>query len=395
MQYLYKISLRPRGAWLLGGILAFGLAVASPPIHAVSIPGIVKIRAEGYAPGDGPRARDAAEVDAKRRALLIWLESVLGEVSEEDFAPILDRVDGYAQASRIVELKHEDAGTRVIVEVYVREWPLRVDTAALLVPMLRSAPRVVLLIAEEGPANAAPIFGPEGTALKALAKSLRARGIDVEDAAKLRERYTKRELLTYLHGGLPSIAKFGRENRADVVIAGKVIATARVENPAGPTLRVRATLQLSVVRSEDAVLYDSIATEAEVTCRVAEEGARMAIEDATYKARDAAAVAAVLSAARPPARTAGVELRLDNPRDWREVEQVAARLRAFEGVREVDVMRAQIGTGIIRFEYSGKMSALVEDLKRPFPGGRNVEARRVVDREMLYTFVNASPNRAP
>ncbi len=395
MQHLYNRSLRSRRAWLLGGVLALGLAVSQPPIHAASIPGIIKIRTEGHAPGDGPRARDAAEANAKRQALLIWIESFLGEVSEEDFAPILDRADRYAQSSRIIELDRGPEGTRAVVEVYVREWPLRVDVAALLVPMLPSPPRVVLLIAEEGPENSAPIFGAEGTAVKALAKSLGARGIEVEGPAELRERYTKRELLTYLRAGLPSIAKFGRENRADVVIAGNVIATARVENPAGPMLRVRATLQLSVVRSEDAALYDSISTEAEVTCRVAGDGARTAIEDATYKGRHAVAVAVVLAVARPPARTTEVELRLDNPRNWREVEQVAARLRAFEGVREVDILRAQTGTGIIRFEYSGKMSALVDDLRRPFPAGRNVEARSVVDREMVFTFVDPPPNRAP
>ena len=374
---------------------AIFLALPQSKIHAASIPGVIKIRAEGFAQGDGPRARDAAELDAKRRALLIWLDSLLGEVSEEDFAPILYRVDAYAQSSRIVELKHEDAGTRVIVEVYVREWPLRVDVAALLVPMLSSPPRVVLLIAEQGPGNVVPNFGEEGRAVRALAKSLRARGIEVEDAARLRERYTQRELSTYLRGGLQSIAKFGRENGADVVIAGNMVAVTRVENSTGSTLRARATLQLSVVRSEDATLYDSIATEAEVTCLVAEDGARMAIEDATYKGTDAVAVAAVLAAARPSAKTAEVELRLDNPRDWREVEQVAERLRAFEGVREVDVMRARTGTGIIRFTYSGKMSPLVDDLTRPFPGGRDLETRRVIGREMVFTFVDAPVSRAP
>ncbi len=395
MQHLHNRFLRPRPAWLLGGVMLLGLAATQPPIHAVSIPGIVKIRAEGHASGDGPRARDAAEADAKKQAILIWLGSFLGEVSEEDFAPLLDRVDAYAQSSRIIELDHGPAGTRAVVEVYVREWPLRVDTAALLMPMLRSPPRVVLLIAEDGPADPAPSFGAEGTAVKALAKSLRARGIQVEDPGELRERYSKRELLTYLRGGMANIAKFGRENRADVVIAGDVIARARVENPAGPTLRVRATLELSVVRSEDAVLYDSISTEAEVTCRVAEDGARMAIEDATYKGRDAAAVAVVLATPRTPARTTGIELRLDNPYNWREVEQVAVRLRAFEGVREVEVLRARAGIGIIHFEYSGKMSALVEDLKRPFPAGRNIQTRSVAGREMVFTFVDLSPDRAP
>lgn len=374
---------------------AIFLAMAHSKIDAASIPGVIKIRSEGYAQGDGPRARDAAELDAKRRALLIWLDSLLGEASEEDFAPILDRVDAYAVSSRIVELKHENAGTQVIVEVYVHEWRLRVDAAALLLPMLSSPPRVVLLIAEEGPGNAVPIFGEEGRAVKALAKSLRARGIDVEDAAKLRERYTRRELSTYLRGGHLSIAKFGREYGVDVVIAGSVVAVTRLENSAGSTLRTRATLRLSVIRSEDAVLYDLIETEAEVSSLLAADGARIAIEDATYKGRDAAAVAVVLAAARSTVKSAKVELHLDNPRDWREVEQVAARLRAYEGVREVDVMRARTGTGIIRFAYSGKMSALVDGLTRPFPGGRDIEARRVVGRDMVFTFVDAPLNRAP
>ena len=139
----------PYAAVCVFGAAIFLFLFLAPPrskIHAASIPGVIKIRSEGYAQGDGPRARDAAEQDAKRQALLIWLDALLGEVIEQDFAPILDRVDSYAQSSRIVELKHEDAGTRVIVEVYVREWPLRVDVAALLAPMLLSPPRVVLLL---------------------------------------------------------------------------------------------------------------------------------------------------------------------------------------------------------------------------------------------------------
>lgn len=378
---------------LLGAALFLFLIAPKTRTHAASIPGVIKIQSKGYAQGDGPQARDAAELDAKRRALLLWMQNFLGEVSERDFAPILDRVGDYAQSSRIVELKHEDGGTHVIVEVYVREWPLRVDFAALLAPMLTTAPRVVLLIAEEGPGNAAPIFGTEATTVKALAKSLRARGIEVEEPAELRKRYTKRELLTYLRGGLPSIAKFGRENNADIVIAGSAIAVTRLESSVGRMLRVRTSLNLSVVRSEDAALYESIATEAEVTCLVAEDGARIAFEDAIYKGRDAAAVATVLAAARPRAATAEVELRLENPLDWREVERVARRLRTIEGVREVEVLRAQTGTGIIQFEYTGKMSALVDDLTRPFPQGRNLQARQVVGREMLFTFVDASPNR--
>ena len=104
--------------------------------------------------------------------------------------------------------------------------------------------------------------------------------------------------------------------------------------------------------------------------------------------------ATVLAAARPPAGAAEVELRLENPLDWREVESVAARLRTIEGVGEVDILRAQTGTGIIQFEYSAKMSALVDGLTRPFPRGRNLQTRRVVGREMVFTFVDASRDRA-
>ena len=386
MQYLHKRSVYPRPTCLLAGVFALGLAVAQPHIHAASIPGIVKIRVEGHAPGDGPRARDAAEADAKRQALLIWIESFVGEVSEEDFAPILDRADGYAQSSRILELDHGPAGTRAVVEVYVREWPLRVDVAALLSMRLPSPVRVVLLIAEQGPVDAAPRFGAGGSSIEALAKSLRARGIVVVDPAGVRERYSKRELLTYLRGGHQSIAKFGRENAVDVVIAGNVIATTRLESQFGRILRARATVDLEVVSSVDAGLYDSTSTEAELSCLAAEEGARMAIEDAMYKARDAMAVAAVLAAARSSSGPPAFELRIENPRDWREVESVASRLRSLELVANVDVLRAQSGTGIIRFGYDGRMSALVEELSQPFPSGRRMEPQRVVGDNLLFRF---------
>lgn len=379
-------SIRPKGNRLLSVLLALSLAAVQPCSPAAAIPGVLKIRAEGFAPGQGARARLDAEADAKKQAILIWIDSVLGEISLEPFAPILERAGEYAQSSRIVELNHDGAGTHAVVEVYIREWPLRVDLAALLMPMLHAPPRVALLIVQEDPSHEGPRFGEGAKAVEVLAESLRMRGFHVEEASAIRERYTKRELLTYLRGGQSAIAKFGRENGVDVVIAGNILATVRLENQRAQTLRARATVALDVVGAEDGRLYESTSTEAEVSCRVAADGARMAMEDALYKARDATAVAAVLASASSSAVQPGFELRIENPHDWREVESVAAHLRGVAGVSGVDVLRAQAGSGIMRFQYDGKISRLVEALSMPLPNGQSIEPRRVIENKLLFRF---------
>lgn len=368
-------------------VLSFFLLMLFPILaHAAPVPGLVKISSEGYAKGHGPEARAAAVVDAREQALRIWVESILGETAGDAYLAIIKSPDAYAQSSRLLNVEDDEVGTHVSVDVYVFEETLRADMAAVLMRTFPEPPRVALLIGEQVLPGEAQHFGPEGHVVSYLSAALRTVGFFVVDAAEVRSRYTERELLTYLRGGYQSVARFGRENNADVVISGTVGADLRVENPTGQTLRAHAAVTLDVVRSDAGQLYEAVATEAEVSCRVAVDGVRMAIEDATYKVRNAVLVGAALAAAGPSAGAPDFELRIESASGWQEIERVAQRLRQFDSVDKVEVLRSQSGAGIVHFEYGGKMAALVRHLRAPFSDGRILEPQRVGGGEMIFRF---------
>ena len=370
-------------------VLACIVLVAQCSVAAAApVSGVIRIMSEGYASGHGPEARDAAVVNATEHALRIWVESILGEPAGPAFLPIIQSPDAYAQSSRLIELEHDEIGTHVSVEVYVEEETLRADTAAVLMQTFRHPPRVVLLIGEQASPDEAQRFGSEGNSIAYLATALRGVGLEVLDPADVQSRYTQRELSTYLQGGFESVARFGRENNADVVIAGAVRTDLRVEGPRGQTLRVHALVELDVVRADDGLVYEITKTEAEVSCRIAADGARMAMQDATYKARNAVLVGTVLAAVQPKSGMPKFELRIENAIDWQEIERVARRLRRIESLDKVEVMRAQESTGIIQFKYSGKTAALVGILRAPFSDGRLMEPQFVAGGEMTFRFTN-------
>ena len=367
--------------------LCFAVFVGMPTASlAASGSELVKVRAEGESQGVGTVARNLAVETATREAVLLWVQSWIGEVDASELSPILDLANHYAQSSRVVDVSYSDSHTRVVVDVYLHSRALRADVAALLLPTLPVPPGAVLLISEQGPGDATRRFDSSARAVELLREALNLAGIEVVNPDEVRERYTLRELLTYLQGGDESIAKFGRENRAEVVIAGTVSAQVQVENEVAGILRARAVVDLSLVGADDAQLYDRIVTEAELSCRDALAGARMAIEDATVKAREDVLVGAALAAVRRDDSAPHFELSLSNPRDWRDVELVAERLREAVTVGEVEVLRSRPGAGLIRFEYSGKVSALVEHLAAPLGGGRRIEAERVVGNELVFGF---------
>lgn len=367
-------------------ITLLAILLCAPSSYGNPTDEVVKIHAEGFAPGHGSGASTRAIAAAEKDAVTLFLGTLLGAQDLAAAKPILDRAKAYIRSTRVIKLERTDGGTHMSVEVYLFNQALRNDLAALLFPRLPKPPRVLIFVTDRIGAGASMSIREVGTAEKALIDAFRDTGFETVDSQALRTRYTSAELLERLRGGHEAAGKFGRENGADVVILGE--ATARIEAQGAPGRigRCRASVDLRVIRAANGEPLDARRAEAAVHGNNLRECAAIAIRDAAKKLEKTIMVAATLAMAGAPSENS-MSLTIQAPTNRRDVEHIVEILALEPEVHAVELLRIEPDSALIRLDYSGKMSTLVKRLASPNENGAYLEPIRVIDNHLVFRFV--------
>lgn len=214
-----------------------------------------------------------------------------------------------------------------------------------------------------------------------LMEAFRAKGFRLIEPADARRMYGERELLAALETGPTALARFAADLNAEAVVCVESRLTAWDQQDGARAVRNRAELKLLVVSASDGATLENFTAAAEVTAADAPTGLRYAIDDALYKIRDLAAVAAVLaSRGTMPDR---FDLSIDGVRDFAAADGIARSLRRLDGVSGADVLTVRDGVARLRFVYSGRIAAVVEFLESG-GAGQPMRAVKVVDKDMQF-----------
>lgn len=365
-------------------VLAALLPMESP--KAEELPsGLVKVRGEGFAPGSGVGARSRAVAAAERDALTVFLESLVGAGGLGSLRSIVEDGAGHIQSSRVLGVERGDGGTRASVEVYLREEDLRDRAASLVFVRLPRKPRVLVLMAEVVAGENVHALARAGVAETNLAKAFRSAGFEVVDSEGLRGEFSPAELLDAVEGREGAAAKLGRATRADVALLGRAVSGAVGVEGGGNLLRIEARVELGVIRVADGTLLARKQAEAAVHGVDASAGARLAIRDATLKLERTAMVAVTLGMLGA-VESSEVRLTVDLLPGREDVERVVDLLSAMDGVDGVETTRYARGSVLLRFDYDGKMGALVGHLSRRGEDGFVLEPVEVVEKEMVFRY---------
>jgi hypothetical protein len=339
-----------------------------------------KVRSEGCASGTNLAARDAAVLEAKRNAVWLWLELEFGETPGDEFLPLLDYLDVYVASSRSVTVHAERGQTCVELDVYLFEWPLRADTAALLFRLRAEPPRVAFLFIEEDRSSNSRKFQDQTYASPLLNEAFRSRGINVIDSGTAQGAYSERELLAISESGNAALARYGVEVGADAVIAVDTKLSTRKSGAGRDAMRAQAEVRVRVVSTVDARLFHEAMGSAEIDCTAPDQGYAFALPDAVYKVQDQTIAGAIIAAHR--AAGPQVRLTLQGVSDYLLAERFAKLLRSADGVSGVDVVSVRGGAALLQFAYNGRMAALVDFLQAGAQGLPRLEVNRVVGNDM-------------
>lgn len=342
----------------------------------------VKIRSEGCAPGTNLAARDAAVNEAKRNAVWLWLEMEFGDTPDEEFRPLLDFLDVYVASSRSLGVRTELGRTCAELEVYLFEWPLRADAAALLFRLRPEAPRIALLCIEEDTAANSRKFQNQTATAPLVAEALRAKGINLVDTASAQGAYTERELMAISGAGEAALARYGVEVGADAVVALDTRLATRKSGVGRGAMRAEAVVNVRVVSTADGRLFYNARSTAEIDSTAAATGYEFALPDAVYKVRDQVIAGAILAAHR----SAGPQVRLsiEGVGDYLVAERYAQLLRQADGTSRVEVVSVRGGVALLHFAYNGRMAVLVDFLRAGAQGLPRLEVSRVVGTDMHF-----------
>ena len=344
-----------------------------------------KVSTEGFWPGQGISARSKAVANAEREALLVYLETLFDPLDSDFVAPLLDRGRAYFQSSRVVRQERTSEGTRVAIEAYLLDGKLRRDAATLLLSSLKNPPKVLILFAERPSSDVSWYVGAAGAAETTLVDAFVALNFEVLDSRSIRESYAVGELLPLIESGPQTIGKFGRENRADVVIVGTSSAEAKPVPTSSGMWRVKARVELRLVHAWNETLLGKIAREAVVTGAQAEEAARQATLDACKKLQDFAMVESTLALARA-ANNRGLWLTVEGPGDRTRLSAILRALEDDPAVVDFEELRHSETLAKIRVNYAGTVKTFVENLTgRSFPDF-TLSPYRVIGEEVWLTL---------
>ena len=365
---------------LLFTALLLGFSAAAAPQEE-----LFTVRAQGYAEGIGFAARKAAIAEAQREVL----RKVLNALVVRDGTAVLEPV--YRNAARYIHsydlLRHDEGEdySSVEIDARVREQMLERDVAALMLPRLQPRPEVLFVVGERIGRDkivAVPDYGVAETALREKLEEfeLKGRGADSLDAL-----YSQAELIAVVTGDVARGKRFALENPADVVVVG-VARTTIEPNPAGTNVnRHRATLELRVFRGYDGKMTDELTAHAAVMAVDPMEGGAQAVRDAAAKVVGDVVVSAVITVLGTEAG-ASVLLTVENAGGQDCLDALTTAIRAFPPAGTVEELFVSPRRARLRIGYAGPMGAFADMLAAFTCGGRKLEVRRAVEREIVVRF---------
>lgn len=349
---------------------------------AESAKDVTKVESEGCAEGTANASRDAAVLDARRNAVRLWLEMELGAPPGDEFLPLLGSLDRYTASSRLLGVHPAAGRTCADLEVYLYEWPLRADTAALLFRLRATPPKVAFLFIEEDATQGSRRFQHQTRSAKLFTQAFASKGLAVVTGGASAGGYSERELVSILEAGPAALARYGAEQGADAVVAVETKLTAAKPQGAGSKgLRARAQVLVRTVGTADARLHDRSQGDAEIDCVDAASGHSFALSDAVYKVRDRVIVGAILASEGGSGQQ--VRLTLEGVGDFVVAERFAELLRGAAGVSDANVVSVRGGSALLQFSYAGRMGPLVESLTAGGPGLPKLDVIKVAGTEML------------
>jgi len=356
------------------------------PVAAEST-GYTRVRAEGRADGTTPASRDTAIAAAKRHAVSMWLELLLGEAPDARFDTMIQQGTDYVDSARLVDLNTEAGETRVDIEAYMEEWPLRADAAALLFQSRSTPPAVAFLIDERLVHTNARHFQQACHAAVPLTEAFRKQRFRIVPPETIDQAYSDRELATLVDSPPDDIRNVGLEFGADTVVVLRCVIEVGPAESGHDLFDAHVDVAAQVIGVHDGRLHENVEAQAAVVCAVPEDGIRFAVDDAVYKLRDRVSVGAAL-AAEAGEREDLCTLTIEGVQTWLDVERIREHLEAQPGASEVSIVSARRGLGQIRFAYSGRMRPLVEALETGSDRAPGLVVRSVVDRELRFAMTN-------
>ncbi len=380
-------------------VLSLAALLAGPLAHAATdqpsaSSATTKVRSEGCADGTTPGSRDAAVIDARRNAVWLWLELELGQAPGDEYLPLLDYLDHYTASFRLLGVHTEEDQTCVELDVYLYEWPMRADLAALLFRLRATPPRITFLFIELDAAQGSRKFQSDTRVSKLFTDAFREKGFTIVDASTASRGYSERELLSIAGAGEAALARYGAELGADAVVAVEVTLSAAPEQTSAGGLRAKAEIVARAVSTTSGRLHDRSRGDAETDCAKPESGYGFALPDAVYKVRDRAIVGAIL-AARTGAAGEQIRLTLEGVGDFVMAQRYAELLRTDAGVTDATVISVRAGASLLTFSYNGRMGELVDLLEAGAPGLPKLMAQRVTGSEMVLRAVSSAELLAP
>jgi len=388
-------------------VLAVALLIAGTVAQAATepaTPGVgvtTKVRSEGCAEGTTLASRDAAVLDARRNAVSLWLELELGQATGDEFSAVFEYIDRYTASFRLIGVHSDEGRTCVELDVYLYEWPLRADTAAVLFGLRTTPPKIAFLFVEEDTSTGTRKF-QAGTRISKLFTDLfTEKGFTIVGGTSGGPVYSERELLSIAGGGDAALARYGAELGADAVVAVEAALSAAPEPQSTGGLRAKAVVTARAVSTSTGRLHEKTRDHAEIDCADAESGFGFALPDAVYKVRDQAVVGAILAARIEPGTTATagvgdhISLNLEGVGDFQVAQRFAEYLRTLAGVSEAAVISVRAGNALLSFTYEGRMAGLVDVLEAGEDGLPKLSARKVAGSEMVFRTLPAAQPLPP
>lgn len=344
-------------ATVASGVFTLGQARAFP----AATESLVKVRGEAVVSGRGRAARTVAISHAEVNALHTLLQSLVGADKMQFVGKLLNQADAYVQTSRLITLDQGEETVRVEVEAYIRPDRLRADLASLMLPLLAKPPAVMVLIGEQA-GGVTRLSGTEvSVAEMSFAEAFHSEGFETLDPFVLRARYTQPQLIDVLRAGSAKAARMARENRADVILMGSAHFSESRAGSWGGTVRVTATLNLTLINAETGKEVRALTSSASLYSGSVEDGRRQAVIDAGAKIIDEALVNTVL-AVIANTNSGTVWLAIEGPGNRLRVQEVMTALKRLEGLTALEEMYPSPDVARFRCQYAGSMKDFIAHL---------------------------------
>jgi hypothetical protein len=368
-------------------LFIISLLFATPALCAPRDEEFIKVRLEAKAPGTGIEARLAATRNAQHEILARILKTSLALEDASTIDSLLKAPERYIRSTQLVRYDSVDNETRVEVEVFVNRNQLLKDAAALILPRMPSPPKVLVLVAEQAPANPPLIVAGPGTAEREIGKALAKGSVEVVDPSSVRASHTDAELLAAIKGDNQTAGDFARQGFADVVVLGEAAVSSEPSTSGQAVPGSRGKVTLRVFRARDGKCIDTLTREAVVHSADPAEGAAAAFEDACAKLTEDTVVLCVMAVAGQQHARDELIITLEEPGARSRFDAFTEVLAKAAGAQAPEVLFYSDRLARVRARYAGSMVPLMDALTRNAYEGLTLEVQKALQRDVTMRFV--------